>query len=88
MMNSNVDQISDDQIAELNTFGLDFYYSNSSKEYISDANGYEMGISYDPTAVHSAPFTLRIRKWDDDSCQYEDTYQLFGSFAKLKANLV
>lgn len=89
MMNSNVDQISDDQIAELNKFGLDFYYSKSSNEYISDANGYEMGISYDPLhSARSAPFTLRTREWDDDTCQYEDAYQHFESFAKLKADLV
>ena len=87
MMNSNVDQISDDQIAELNKFGLGFYYSNSSKEYISHAlNSCESGISYDP--LHSAPFTLRTREWDDDTCQYEDTYERFESFAKLKADLV
>lgn len=80
--------ITTEQIAELNKFGLDFYYSKSSKEYISHSNEYEIGISYDPLHVgHSAPFTLRTRKWDDDSCQYEDAYERFETFEGLKTYL-
>jgi len=78
--------ITTEQIDELNKMGLGFYYSNISKEYLSDANGYEMGISYDPLHVgHSAPFTLRTRKWDEDTCQYEDEYERFETFQELKA---
>jgi hypothetical protein len=80
--------ITAEQIEELNKLGLGFYYSHSSKEYISDINEYEMGISYDPLHVgHSAPFTLRTRKWDDESCQYEDEYERFETFQELKAYL-
>lgn len=80
--------ITAEQIDELNKLGLGFYYSKSSKEYFSDANEYEMGISYDPLHVgHSAPFTLRTRRWNDDTCQYEDEYERFQTFEELKAYL-
>lgn len=78
--------ITSEQVDELNKLGFGFYYSNSSKEYLSDAYEYEMGISYDPLHVgHSAPFTLRTRKWDDESCQCEDEYERFETFKELKA---
>jgi hypothetical protein len=80
--------ITTEQIDELNKLGFGFYYSNSSKEYLSDVNGYEIGISYDPLHVgHSAPCTLRTRKWNDESCQYEDEYDRFETFKELKAYL-
>jgi hypothetical protein len=80
--------ITTEQIDELNKLGFGFYYSNSSKEYLSDVNGYEMGISYDPLHVgHPAPYTLRTRKWNDESCQYEDEYDRFETFKELKAYL-
>lgn len=59
-------------------------------EQIDELNklGYEMGISYDPLHVgHSAPFTLRTIKWDDDTCQYENECERFETFQELKAYL-
>jgi len=80
--------ISETQIAELNNLGLGFYWSNISKEYFSDVYEYRMAISYDPLYVgHSAPFTLRARRWDDDTHQYEDKYERFETFEELKAYL-
>ena len=76
------------QIDELNKMGLEFYYNNGSKEYISNANEYEMGVSYDPLYVgHPAPFTLRTRKWDEGTCQYKNEYERFVTFQELKAHI-
>ena len=78
--------ITTEQIEELNKLGFGFYYSNTSKEYFSDANGYEMCISYDPSHFgHSAPFTLRTRKWYEDTYQYEYEYERFKTFKELSA---
>lgn len=80
--------ISDSQIKELNALGFNFNWNKTNREYIDDSGEYEQGLSYDPLTVgHPCPYTLRQRKWDEETCQYEDEYERFETFADLKAYL-
>jgi hypothetical protein len=80
--------ITSEQIDDLNKLGYNFHWSISQRESLDYCGENEMGISYDPLHVgHPAPYTLRTRKWNDESCQYEDEYDRFETFKELKAYL-
>ena len=71
-----------EEIAALNK--LEFHWSETNKEFFSDALDYEMGVYRDS---YDSSFVLRSRRWNDDFCEYKDDYDHFATFAELVAYL-
>lgn len=63
---------------------LDFYWNETSQEFFSDAWDNEMGVYRD---CHDQHFVLRTRVWNDEDCEFEDTYDHFNNFDELVAYL-